>query len=114
MSTPQLHIEFAHLDGTTQVAIFDALPTWATLAARVQTLFDIPETAAALAYVDADGDEITIDAEKRVIDTTISEEEFARRKAAWKAPEARYKKGTLTKYAKLVTDASSGCVTDNA
>ncbi|KAK6220681.1 dihydroxy-acid dehydratase ilv3 [Pestalotiopsis sp. IQ-011] len=60
-----------------------------------------------------DGDVITIDAEKRVIDTELSDAEFEKRRAAWKAPEPRYKKGTLTKYAKLVTNASDGCVTDN-
>ena len=63
MSTPQLRIEFSPSNGTTEVAVFDALPTWADLAARTQILFDIPETDAALAYVDADGDEITLSSE---------------------------------------------------
>ncbi|RYP42321.1 hypothetical protein DL767_000243 [Monosporascus sp. MG133] len=61
-----------------------------------------------------DGDMVTIDAEKRVIDCDVSEAEMARRKKAWKAPPPRYAKGTLTKYAALVADASSGCVTTNA
>ncbi|KAJ0159617.1 putative dihydroxy-acid dehydratase, mitochondrial [Colletotrichum tanaceti] len=59
-----------------------------------------------------DGDIITIDAEQRVIDTSVSDEEMARRKAEWKAPPAKYTKGTLKKYSSLVSDASSGCVTD--
>ncbi|OLN96759.1 putative dihydroxy-acid dehydratase, mitochondrial 1 [Colletotrichum chlorophyti] len=59
-----------------------------------------------------DGDVITIDAEKRVIDHNVSDEEMARRKAAWKAPPPKYSKGTLKKYSSLVSDASSGCVTD--
>ncbi|TEA13285.1 putative dihydroxy-acid dehydratase [Colletotrichum sidae] len=59
-----------------------------------------------------DGDEITIDAEQRVIDTSVSDEEMARRKEAWKAPPPKYTKGTLKKYSALVSDASSGCVTD--
>ncbi|KAK1998307.1 dihydroxy-acid dehydratase [Colletotrichum falcatum] len=59
-----------------------------------------------------DGDVITIDAEKRVIDTNVSDEEMARRKAEWKAPPIKYAKGTLKKYSSLVSDASSGCVTD--
>ncbi|RYP45405.1 hypothetical protein DL768_008245 [Monosporascus sp. mg162] len=61
-----------------------------------------------------DGDMVTIDAEKRIIDCDVSEAEMARRKKAWKAPPPRYAKGTLTKYAALVADASSGCVTTNA
>ncbi|KAL3953423.1 dihydroxy-acid dehydratase [Purpureocillium lilacinum] len=59
-----------------------------------------------------DGDHIVIDAEKRAIDLEITEEEMARRRKAWKAPPPRYTKGTLKKYATLVSDASSGCVTD--
>ncbi|OAA38944.1 Dihydroxy-acid/6-phosphogluconate dehydratase [Beauveria brongniartii RCEF 3172] len=60
------------------------------------------------------GDHIVIDAEKRVIDLEVPEEEMAARRKAWKAPLPRYTRGTLTKYARLVTDASSGCVTDKA
>ncbi|KAK1573923.1 dihydroxy-acid dehydratase [Colletotrichum navitas] len=61
-----------------------------------------------------DGDVITIDAEKRVIDTNVSDEEMARRKAEWKAPPLKYSKGTLKKYSALVSNASSGCVTDGS
>ncbi|RDW75499.1 dihydroxy-acid dehydratase [Coleophoma cylindrospora] len=59
-----------------------------------------------------DGDRIVIDAEKRIVDLEISPEEMASRRKAWKAPESRAKKGTLRKYAQLVSDASHGCVTD--
>ena len=59
-----------------------------------------------------DGDEIIIDAEELVINLKVSDAEMEARKKAWKAPPARYSKGTLTKYARLVSDASSGCVTD--
>jgi len=59
-----------------------------------------------------DGDEITIDAEKREVNTDVSEEEMARRKKQWKAPPLKYRKGTLYKYAKNVQDASQGCITD--
>lgn len=59
-----------------------------------------------------EGDQITIDAEKREINLDIAAEEFARRRAAWKAPEPRYKRGVLAKYAHLVTSASLGAVTD--
>ncbi|TLD19173.1 hypothetical protein PspLS_10032 [Pyricularia sp. CBS 133598] len=59
-----------------------------------------------------DGDTITIDAEKRVIDTDVSDKTMADRRAEWKAPPSRATRGTLAKYAALVSDASSGCVTD--
>lgn len=59
-----------------------------------------------------DGDIITIDAEKRVIDADVSDEEMQRRKLEWKAPPLKYQKGTLYKYAKIVQNASKGCITD--
>lgn len=62
-----------------------------------------------------DGDTITIDADKRVIDIVDqSEEELQRRKLEFKAPPLKYQKGTLFKYAKVVQDASHGCITDGA
>lgn len=60
-----------------------------------------------------DGDIVTIDVEKRVIDCDVSEAEMERRKKTWKAPPPRYAQGTLTKYAALVGNASSGCITTN-
>lgn len=59
-----------------------------------------------------DGDRITIDSTKNLIEVAVSEEEFNRRKAAWKQPEYRYKRGVLNKYARLVTSADRGAVTD--
>ncbi|KAH7309543.1 dihydroxy-acid dehydratase [Stachybotrys elegans] len=59
-----------------------------------------------------DGDTITIDAEKNVVDLEISEQEMEKRRQAWQAPPLKYTQGTLKKYAKLVTNASNGCVTD--
>ncbi|KAI9928193.1 hypothetical protein ASPWEDRAFT_170809 [Aspergillus wentii DTO 134E9] len=59
-----------------------------------------------------DGDRIVIDAEERVVDLEISAEEMEKRRAEWTAPPLRYSKGTLKKYATLVSDASHGCVTD--
>lgn len=62
-----------------------------------------------------DGDTITIDAEKRVIDIVDqSDEELQRRKLEFKAPPLKYQKGTLFKYARFVKDASHGCITDGA
>ncbi|CAG58044.1 uncharacterized protein GVI51_B03927 [Nakaseomyces glabratus] len=59
-----------------------------------------------------DGDEIVIDADNNKIDLLISESEMSQRKAEWKPPAPRYNRGTLSKYAKLVSNASQGCVTD--
>ena len=59
-----------------------------------------------------DGDPITIDAEADTIDVHISDDEMMRRRAAWQQPTPRYRKGVLAKYAKLVSSASTGAVTD--
>jgi len=58
------------------------------------------------------GDEIHIDAEKRGIELLISKKEMAKRKKDWKQPKPRYTKGVLAKYAKLVSSASTGAITD--
>lgn len=58
------------------------------------------------------GDLITIDAVKNTINLKISDEEFAKRKAAWVQPDLKATKGVLLKYAKSVSSASTGCVTD--
>ena len=59
-----------------------------------------------------DGDIITIDAEANTLSVDLSDEELNRRRAAWKAPELKVKRGSLYKYAKTVSSASEGCVTD--
>ena len=59
-----------------------------------------------------DGDIITIDAVKNTIDLEVSEEELAVRKANWKKPNLKASKGALYKYARIVSSASEGCVTD--
>jgi dihydroxy-acid dehydratase len=59
-----------------------------------------------------EGDSITIDAEQRLLQLNVSEEELARRRAAWTPPQPRYTRGVLAKYAKLVSTASRGAVTD--
>lgn len=61
-----------------------------------------------------DGDPIKIDAVENRIEVLLSSEELEARKAAWKAPELREKRGTLFKYARNVKNASEGCVTDEA
>ncbi|WP_333841485.1 dihydroxy-acid dehydratase [Pelomicrobium sp.] len=59
-----------------------------------------------------EGDSITIDAQKRLIQLNVPEEELARRRQAWQPPQPRYTRGVLAKYAKLVSSASRGAVTD--
>ncbi|MDT8879520.1 dihydroxy-acid dehydratase [Halomonas saccharevitans] len=59
-----------------------------------------------------DGDAITIDAEADTIDIALSDEELTRRRAAWRQPAPRYTRGVLSKYARTVSSASTGAVTD--
>ena len=59
-----------------------------------------------------DGDMITIDAEKNSLSVALSKEEIQKRRAAWKQPPLKVQKGSLYKYAKTVSSASQGCVTD--
>ncbi len=58
------------------------------------------------------GDTITIDAEKRQVNVKLSDAELKKRAKAWKPPKQRYKRGVLAKYARLVSSASEGAVTD--
>ncbi len=57
------------------------------------------------------GDVVTIDADKKIVSVNLSEQELAKRKAAWKQPAPREKRGVLAKYAKTVTSASEGATT---
>lgn len=59
-----------------------------------------------------EGDSITIDATQRLLQLNVSEDELARRRASWQPPEPRYTRGVLAKYAKLVSTASRGAITD--
>ncbi|MFE3870770.1 dihydroxy-acid dehydratase [Flavobacterium sp. ZS1P70] len=58
------------------------------------------------------GDVITIDAINNTINLKISDEEYAKRKANWVQPDLKVTKGVLLKYARSVSSASTGCVTD--
>ena len=60
----------------------------------------------------AEGDSITIDAERGLLQLNIPDSELARRHETWSPPPARYQSGVLAKYAKLVSSASLGAVTD--
>ncbi|GJL76268.1 dihydroxy-acid dehydratase [Nitrosomonas sp.] len=59
-----------------------------------------------------EGDSITIDAEQRLLQLNISDKELEQRRATWQPPEPRYTRGVLAKYAKLVSTASKGAITD--
>ncbi|MGA1599668.1 MAG: dihydroxy-acid dehydratase [bacterium] len=59
-----------------------------------------------------DGDPITIDAAQNQINIDLPEEEISARLQAWKRPEPRYSRGVLSKYARTVSSASQGAVTD--
>jgi dihydroxy-acid dehydratase len=59
-----------------------------------------------------EGDRITIDAERRLLQLEVPDAEIARRRARWKPPAPKYTAGVLFKYAKLVSSASEGAVTD--
>jgi len=59
-----------------------------------------------------EGDTITIDIDKNLIQLNVSDAELEKRKQQWQAPAIKYKTGALAKYAKLVSTASRGAVTD--
>jgi dihydroxy-acid dehydratase len=59
-----------------------------------------------------EGDSVTIDAKKHLIQLNIPASELARRRKAWKPPKPRYTSGVLAKYMKVVSTASRGAITD--
>jgi dihydroxy-acid dehydratase len=59
-----------------------------------------------------EGDSITVDAHRRLIQLNVDDDELARRRAKWKPPAPRYTRGVLAKYTKLVSTASLGAITD--
>ncbi len=59
-----------------------------------------------------EGDSVTLDAEQRLLQLNVPDDEIARRRAAWQPPAPRYTHGVLAKYARVVSSASKGAVTD--
>ncbi|MFZ0658886.1 MAG: dihydroxy-acid dehydratase [Candidatus Binataceae bacterium] len=59
-----------------------------------------------------EGDSITIDGDRLVLQLNVPEDEIARRRSAWRAPAPRYTRGVLSKYAAQVSSSSLGAVTD--
>lgn len=72
-----------------------------------------PEAAVGgtIALID-EGDSITIDASKNLLQLNVDDEEIAKRKTIWKPRPPRYPRGVMAKYAKLVSTSSLGAVTD--
>ncbi len=61
-----------------------------------------------------EGDSITIDAKRHLLQLNVPAKEIAARRKKWKAPKARYTRGLLAKYMRLVSTASIGAITDSA
>ena len=61
-----------------------------------------------------EGDSITIDADTRLLQLNVADEELVRRLAQWKQPAPRYTRGLMAKYVKLVSTASLGAITDRS
>ena len=59
------------------------------------------------------GDKIEIDAEKNTLSLLVSDAELNIRRKEWKKPKLKINNGILYKYAKNVSNASKGCITDN-
>ena len=83
--------------------------TWGMVVGHVA-----PEAAAGgtIAFIH-EGDSITIDAHQLLLQLNVSDEEIARRRAAWTAPEPRYRRGVQAKFAFNASSASKGAVLDN-
>jgi len=59
-----------------------------------------------------EGDSITIDANKLLIQLNVADDELAKRRAQWKPPAPRYTQGVMAKYLRNVSTASKGAITD--
>jgi dihydroxy-acid dehydratase len=61
-----------------------------------------------------EGDSVTIDSRRLLVQLNVDDAELARRRAHWKPPAPRYTRGVLAKYTRLVSTASRGAITDGA
>jgi len=79
----------------------------------VVTVLSLPEAAVGgpIAIIE-NGDGITIDAENKTLNLNIPQEEIDARLAKWQVPAVKETRGVLAKFAKLVSSASEGAVTD--
>jgi dihydroxy-acid dehydratase len=83
--------------------------TWGMVVGHVA-----PEAAVGgtIAFIQ-EGDSITIDARQLLLQLNVSDQEIARRRAAWTAPKPRYTRGVQAKFAFNASTASKGAVLDN-
>jgi dihydroxy-acid dehydratase len=83
--------------------------TWGMVVGHVA-----PEAAVGgtIAFIQ-EGDSITIDAHQLLLQLNVSDEEIAKRRAAWTAPQPRYTRGVQAKFAFNASTASKGAVLDN-
>ncbi len=70
------------------------------------------QTGGVIALVE-NGDKIIIDAEKNTLSLLVEKSEIDERRKKWEKPDLKFKSGVLYKYAKSVSNASFGCVTDS-
>jgi dihydroxy-acid dehydratase len=84
--------------------------TWGMVVGHVSPEAQVGGTIALV----QEGDSITIDAHKLLLQLNVADDELARRRAQWRAPELRYKRGLLAKYTRLVSSATKGAITDAA
>ncbi|EPT04773.1 hypothetical protein FOMPIDRAFT_1112551, partial [Fomitopsis schrenkii] len=69
MSTPHTQIKLTRpSSGLTRKVAFNTRPAWEELAARVQTLYEIPSEHVAVSYIDNEGDEVTMNTETELQD----------------------------------------------
>ena len=110
------HLPWAEFCGSCGAQLGGLLPLLAT--ARLAVTGMVVGHAAPEAQVGGnialiqEGDSVTIDADERLLQLEIADDELERRRAAWTAPAPRYTRGVLAKYARLVSSASRGAVTD--
>ena len=80
---------------------------------RIPDLGDFEEVEVVEMHV-KEGDSITVDAHKKLIQLNVEDAELEKRKSEWVKPTPRYTKGILGKYARLVSSSSKGAVTDQS
>ena len=82
--------------------------TWGMVVGHVAPEAQVGGTIALI----QEGDSLTIDAQKLLVQLNVDDAELARRRAQWRPPAPRYTRGLLAKYTRLVSTASKGAVTD--
>ena len=79
---------------------------------RLPNLGEGADSGSVVSVAVKEGDSITIDAHRRLLQLNVTTRELAERKKKWRQPKPRYTRGVLAKYSNAVTSASLGAVTD--